>query len=92
MAPGGRSGRRPVPRWPFRCPRLTPRGQSGSDMRGTGRELVLPARDFVPCGGPLGRGYLWPTTEHRYISPVTTMVISGWGPAAAASTSVSEKN
>ena len=29
--------------------------------------------------------YLCPTTEHRYTSSVTTIVISGFGPAAAAS-------
>ncbi len=36
--------------------------------------------------------YQWPTTEHRYTSSVTTMLISGFGPAAAASTSSSEWN
>ena len=36
--------------------------------------------------------YFRPTTEQRYTSSVTTMVISGLGPAAAALTSSSETN
>jgi hypothetical protein len=43
------------------------------------------ARTLVP-------GYFRPTTEQRYTSSVSTRVISGLGPAAAASTSSAEVN
>ena len=54
-------------------------------------------RQNYPAGGSWGRGkpapfYFRPTTEQRYTSSVSTSVISGLAPAAAASTSAAETN
>jgi hypothetical protein len=52
------------------------------------REPARPLRG----GQVIARPYFGPTTEQRYTSPVSTRVISGLGPAAAARTSSSEVN
>jgi hypothetical protein len=55
---------------------------------------LMRGRGTLPAGrrGGLFLVYFRPTTEHRYTSSVSTRVISGLGPAAAASISSSETN
>src|SRR6266508_4844130 len=55
-------------------------------------EATAPAAWVITRGDPSSSFYLEPTTEQRYTSSVSTRVISGLVPAAAARTCASETN